>query len=143
MAAARMSLTPAIVVVIALSVDGEPCAQISLSVPVGMTFLRLPRQPSLGQTYTTAQYRLPPAFSTRPTTRKTPVSLATCSSLSLVPSPLYSFPLLTSNFLFTQSCPAPLGVSPRSTALRKYCRNCSRPISSREPTAAPKEQVRG
>merc|ERR1712070_140032 len=108
-----------------------------------MTFLHLPMQPSLGQTYTTAQYRLPPHFSTRPVTTKTPVSFATRSRNSRVPSPRYSSPLATGSFRSTQSSPTPAGISPRSGQPLKYCRNCSRPSSDLEPTVAPKPHVRG
>ena len=74
-AAASVSFTPLILVVTALSVDGDPWAQTMRSLPVcrlkisplacrkhqpmllftGMTFLLFPSTPSLGHTYTAAQ----------------------------------------------------------------------------------------
>lgn len=147
------------VVVIARSVEGDPWAQIRRSVPVfstrqfcilfeeekltGITFLLFPKTPLRGSTKQTAQYKLPPAFSTTPTTIKTPVSLAILSRTSLVPSPLTDLPSPTSNLFLTQSSPAPAGVSPKSTADLKYCKNCSRPAGSRDPTAQPKVHPRG
>ena len=88
----------------------------------GMTLRRFPIMPSLGHTYTTEQYRLPPAFSTHPTTRNTPESLATPSICSRVPSPLTPSPPPPPMRLATHSSPAPAPcptVSPRSTAASK------------------------
>lgn len=97
---------------------------------------------------------LPPAFSMHPTTMKTPVSLATFSSSSLVPSPLASSPSPSRLFfpappisLLTHASPAPPPpsptMSPKSTALLKYARYSSRPAAERFPMAQPKVAPRG